>query len=182
MTTGAQSLYGGHFSIELINGSENYVDASTVREVPDNQEVFVGKNDDASVIIDILEEVDAEDLEAAMTEHLDDVLSDLATAVIEKDDTVVRKDSIKNGMIISKLTIEKAGSLAANSAQETELFKESEPLKQIHMYIGLVRLKEHETDILVTYNPPQRSHDENVLEAFERMLQSLALKDPSIFG
>lgn len=182
MTTGPQNLYGGHFSIELINGSENYVDASTVREVPDNQEVFVGKNDDSSVIIDILEEVDHDDLEAAMTEHLDDVLSELANVVIEKDDIVVRKDTISNGMIIAKLTIEKAVISTANISEETTLFKESESLKQLHMYIGLLRLKEYESDILVSYNPPQRSHDEHVLEAFERMLQSLTLKDPSIFG
>ena len=51
MSLNEQELYGGHFTIELINGSENYVDASTIREVPDNQEVFVGKNDDTSILI-----------------------------------------------------------------------------------------------------------------------------------
>ena len=66
----------GSFHIELINGSENYVDASTIREVPDNQEVFVGKNDDTSILIDLLERVPENDLIKAMEYHLEDILYD----------------------------------------------------------------------------------------------------------
>ena len=187
MKQSVQELYGGHFTIELINGSENYVDASTIREVPDNQEVFVGKNDDTSVIIDLLEQVESTDLKAAMTEHLEDILTDLTNSIIKQDDTVLRKDIIDNNLIITKLTVDKSANLSKeienNHIEKGELlFKESEPLKTIDMYIGLVRLKEYETDILITYNPPPRSKNENIVELFKNMILSLTLKDPSIFG
>lgn len=183
MSDHVQPLYGGHFAINLIGGSEIYEDASTIREVPDNQEVFVGKNDDRSVIIDLLERVSSADLKDAMTEHLEDILSDLANSVIEPDDTVTRNDMVEDHVLVTKITIDKSGEVENPDVKKVNenLFKESEPLKKIDMYVGLVRLAAYETDVLVTFNPPSRSETDES-GSFREMLVSLTLKDASIFG
>lgn len=45
-------LFGGTISINL---PDNFQDVSKFRQVPDNQEVFVYKQSDASIIIELLE-------------------------------------------------------------------------------------------------------------------------------
>ena len=47
-----RGLFGGSLSIKLPN---NFQDVSEIRQVPDNQEVFVFNNSDASIIIELLE-------------------------------------------------------------------------------------------------------------------------------
>ncbi|KAL6936319.1 hypothetical protein ACO0OL_002518 [Hanseniaspora opuntiae] len=152
-----QQLYGGHFTIELINGSDNYVDASTIREVPDNQEVFVGKHDDTSILIDLLEEVPESDLIKAMEYHLEDILYDLNKSAITPSDKVLHKLSI----------------ISEDKCRD--------------MYYALIRMGEFETDIIITYNPPcahNVSIDEhgNDLDKFKAMVKTFTLVDKSIFG
>ncbi|KAJ2005173.1 hypothetical protein GGI04_002120 [Coemansia thaxteri] len=53
-----RDLFGGAMSIDLC---DDMVDVSEIRQVPDNQEVFVSTNSDDSVIIEILEGVDEAD-------------------------------------------------------------------------------------------------------------------------
>lgn len=163
-----QQLYGGHFTIELINGSDNYVDASTIREVPDNQEVFVGKHDDTSILIDLLEEVPESDLIKAMEYHLEDILYDLNKSAITPSDKVLHKDVVVDDVIYHRLSI-----ISEDKCRD--------------MYYGLIRMGEYETDIIITYNPPcahNVSIDEhgNDLDKFKAMVTSFTLVDKSIFG
>lgn len=163
-----QQLYGGHFTIELINGSDNYVDASTIREVPDNQEVFVGKHDDTSILIDLLEEVPESDLIKAMEYHLEDILYDLNKSTIKSSDKVLHKDVILDGVIYHRLSI-----VSGDKCQD--------------MYYALIRMSEFGTDIIITYNLPC-AHDSNIDEhekdfkQFVTMVKTFTLVDKSIFG
>ncbi|KAI8622709.1 hypothetical protein BC830DRAFT_1052748, partial [Chytriomyces sp. MP71] len=50
--TQSHPLFGGAISLLLPNG---YVDASQLRQVPDNQEVFVSSTDNSSIIVELLE-------------------------------------------------------------------------------------------------------------------------------
>lgn len=58
---------------------------STIRQVPDNQEVFVEQNGFTSITFDVLEYVDKPDLEA-LEYHLKDIVEDDAdkTRIISK--------------------------------------------------------------------------------------------------
>ena len=167
MSLNVQALYGGHFTIELINGSGSYVDASTIREVPDNQEVFVGKNDDTSILIDLLERVPENDLIKAMEYHLEDILYDLNKSAIKPTDKAIHNDVIKDGVVYHRLTI----------VNETE---------RRDMFFALIRLEEFETDIIITYNTPSThkldiaEHD-NHMETFVTMVKTFTLKYKSIF-
>lgn len=49
-----RGLFGGSLSIKLPDNF-HFQDVSEIRQVPDNQEVFVFKNSDASIIIELLE-------------------------------------------------------------------------------------------------------------------------------
>lgn len=53
-------LFGGAITASL---PENFEDASKFRQIPDNQEVFVDKDSDVSVIVEILETPDNSDIE-----------------------------------------------------------------------------------------------------------------------
>ncbi|KAL6933386.1 uncharacterized protein HGUI_02973 [Hanseniaspora guilliermondii] len=163
-----QQLYGGHFTIELINGSDNYVDASTIREVPDNQEVFVGKHDDTSILIDLLEKVPESDLIKAMEYHLEDIMYDLKKSIIKQNDQVLHNDTIRDNIIYHRLSI-----LTEDECRD--------------MYFALIRLDEFETDIIITYNPPSThnadaNEHERDLKTFVSMVKSFTLVDKSIFG
>lgn len=61
-TPKATPLFGGALSIVLPGDTDNtYLDVSTFRQVPDNQEVFVdGSRTDDSVIVELLECADEE--------------------------------------------------------------------------------------------------------------------------
>lgn len=163
-----QQLYGGHFTIELINGSDNYIDASTIREVPDNQEVFVGKHDDTSILIDLLEKVPECDLIKAMEYHLEDILYDLKKSAIKPSDKVLHKDVVVDDIIYHRLSI-----ISNDKCRD--------------MYYALIRMHEYETDIIITYNPPfeHDSHKdvhEKDLDKFKAMVKTFTLVDKSIFG
>ena len=60
------NLFGGAISINL---PYNLIDASEIRDVPDNQEVFIHGITDQSIMIDIMEMVTKPNLEAIRT-HL----------------------------------------------------------------------------------------------------------------
>ncbi|KAI9278058.1 hypothetical protein BY458DRAFT_432393 [Sporodiniella umbellata] len=58
----SQPLFGGAIVIPL---KKSFMDASQFRQVPDNQEVFVDTVTQQSLIVELLEQVDAQDTEIA---------------------------------------------------------------------------------------------------------------------
>ena len=66
-------LYGGALSAAL---PDTFKDVSEIRQVPDNQEVYLDAEGFTSVVFDILERVDAGHDEEAMNVHLGEVLED----------------------------------------------------------------------------------------------------------
>ncbi|KAK4149104.1 hypothetical protein C8A00DRAFT_47220 [Chaetomidium leptoderma] len=76
-------LFGGALVCELPG---KFADVSTIREVPDNQEVYIDKDGFTSIIFDITQRVDApgDGLERdgrALTIHLEDLVGDDADTV-----------------------------------------------------------------------------------------------------
>jgi len=67
-------------------------DVSDFRDVPDNQEIFVSTKDESSIMIDILEYVDAQD-PAAAEFHFDALATDNEVDVDDDDDSRVFKTS-----------------------------------------------------------------------------------------
>jgi len=76
-------LFGGALECDL---PDNFADVSTIRQVPDNQEVYIDKDGFTSIIFDITQRVDApgSGLERdgrALTIHLEDLVGDDADSV-----------------------------------------------------------------------------------------------------
>jgi hypothetical protein len=73
-------LFGGAITSSI---PSTFLDASDLRQIPDNQEVFVDKDGTASISFDILEKVEAPDVEQAIAIHLGEVVEHDAAEVVD---------------------------------------------------------------------------------------------------
>jgi Ran-interacting Mog1 protein len=76
----AAKLFGGAITASI---PSTFIDASDLRQIPDNQEVFVDSNGLASITFDILEKVDTSDMEEAIAIHLGEVVEADPAEVVE---------------------------------------------------------------------------------------------------
>lgn len=115
-------LYGGAVTTVLPAG---IVDVSDMRQVPDNQEVFIIEDGDkdVSIIFDLLEQVDVQDINAALRMHIDDMLETSQFTMIEEIDLKVLNTKIHTCYVNSK--------------------------SSIHL-VSLIRLNKVETDIVIS--------------------------------
>ncbi|KAF8520205.1 Mog1p/PsbP-like protein [Hysterangium stoloniferum] len=68
-----RELFGGAI---VMNVPKFFLDASDLRQVPDTQEVFLDPNSNFSLIVDILQRVDADEDERAVKLHFDCLAED----------------------------------------------------------------------------------------------------------
>jgi hypothetical protein len=73
-------LFGGALSTSI---PSTFLDTSDLRQIPDNQEVFIDRDGLASITFDILEQVDTTDVEKALAIHLGEVVEGDAAQVVE---------------------------------------------------------------------------------------------------
>lgn len=144
------SLYGGALRTVLPPG---FIDASSLREVPDTQEVFVnarkdgdqygdGLGIDESITVDLLERVDASSDAQALKVHVEEIFE-------------------LNGSKQCEI-----GPIEVVDGSQTCIAYDSE----IVLCVGLIRLGQHETDVVLTVNVPGR-------EAPVRLQQSQGYKE-----
>jgi hypothetical protein len=181
------SLYGGAITVDL---PANYLDASNIRPVPDNQEVFVQSDNTSgqkSIIFDILEYVEPStststsiiettpsseaDIDmAALDTHLSDIITSGDTVQILQRSPQVnmpRFPSDTRALALSARVQPARGWLA------------------LGVLVTLVRLKEKGTDLVVTVNVPGLVSGEEGSEAVriaEKICASLEVKDWGLFG
>jgi hypothetical protein len=143
-------LFGGALLVDLDKFSLQ--DASELRQVPDNQEVFVGRDSDMSIVIELLEYDSSMTVESHFSELANDNQAD-ESVILEREGTAV----LHGVQTVSKF----------NKAQKDK----------VHIYLGLLRLEEYKTDILMSINCPTITFEE-----FKKIFISLTVKDPSIFS
>ncbi|KXJ90637.1 ran-interacting Mog1 protein [Microdochium bolleyi] len=143
-------LYGGALICEL---PTHFADVSTIRQVPDNQEVYIDKDGFTSIVFDITErvggpgstpEIDGE----ALTTHLEDVVGD------ESDRTKVwnsatthfsRVDETIPAYTLIATQAPRPGGAGGASASSPDFTA---------IILTLLRLEREKTDILITINVP----------------------------
>jgi Ran-interacting Mog1 protein len=76
-------LFGGAITADIPTG---FIDASHIRQIPDNQEVFLDNNGLASITFDLTERVEASDTQDAIATHLAEVVGADNAEVIEMVD------------------------------------------------------------------------------------------------
>ncbi|CAI5760674.1 unnamed protein product [Candida verbasci] len=167
-------LYGGTISITQLPST--FIDVSKIRQVPDNQEVFINQNPtenanlDKSLIFDILEKLD-NDYSEAIVEHLSDIYPNSESSKLieklESDDGSER--------FISFLKFK----------PEYTKIEPNQPLEIVSL-IGLVRLDKVDTDILVQYNVPHdrdvETYNEEDYRLFKEIIESFNIVDWNLFG
>ncbi|XP_071110068.1 ran guanine nucleotide release factor-like [Haliotis cracherodii] len=184
-TSNVRKLFGGCLSAVLPAGVK---DVSELRELPDNQEVFVHPVTDQSLIIEILEFVEEPDEEAIRT-HFDDV-ADSNGAASNEDNTLQHTEQVDKPQTRMS-ECDKIYYILGQ--QKVSKFKESSK-NLINVHMGLFRLPQYTTDILVTFNDPvsidpdSSSHTAVPVSAsrwteeeFHTLVKSLSIDDPDIF-
>nr|XP_006627500.1 PREDICTED: ran guanine nucleotide release factor [Lepisosteus oculatus] len=181
-------LFGGALSAVL---PHSICDISELREIPDNQEVFAHQHSDQSLIVELLEyQSHVLDGEAARY-HFEDVAR--SNEAGGPGVSEVRSLEPLAKALLSLPDCSSAWLLAGT--QLVSKFNE-EAKNTVNIYLGLFRLPQHSTDIMVTFNDPvsisplssstggasEMATAPWTLEDFRLVLHTLRLLDPAVFG
>lgn len=187
-------LYGGAITTIIPAG---FLDASMLREIPDTQEVFVNSRSNVdevkdglglneSIIIDLLQRVEEDDDKKALQYHLKEI-SELNGSTNWK--LLINEVHTKNNNGQTCIMLETA--YKWGKVNEKEI---------VVSCIGLIRLKDVETDVLITVNVPLDSEkfpDETMDNLTEgkippritmaynhlvQMVNQFTIKDKSLFA
>ncbi|KAK0658585.1 putative ran guanine nucleotide release factor [Lasiodiplodia hormozganensis] len=137
-------LYGGAITVEL---PSVFGDVSSIREVPDTQEVWLDRNGLTSVIFDLTERVDepeARNDEEALKYHLSDI--------VEPNDTLQTWQF--NVASLARMPNVPAYSLVATQHPAAAPENRRPQPDFTGILLVLVRLIEQKTDIVITVNVP----------------------------
>ncbi|KAJ8266090.1 hypothetical protein GJAV_G00125760 [Gymnothorax javanicus] len=186
--TAVRPLFGGALAAVIPHSAG---DVSELREVPDNQEVFAHEHTDQSFIVEMLEyQAQVQDAEAARY-HFDDLAGSNEASGVGSSE-VIRVEALDK----SELSLQDCScAFLLSGIQRVSKFNE-EAKNTVNVHLGLFRLPQYSTDILVTFNDPtsisplssSAAHDGAVIAApwtaqdFLTLLQSLRLLDPGVFG
>ncbi|KAK3376617.1 hypothetical protein B0T24DRAFT_619095 [Lasiosphaeria ovina] len=141
-------LFGGALVVDL---PEKFADVSKLRQVPDNQEVYIDKDGFTSIIIDITERIGpagSSSLEAdgqALTTHLEELLGEDADSVKVWNTTETQFSHLDEDIPAYTL-------IATQTPQSTSARSGAPDFTAL--ILTLVRLEKESTDILITINVP----------------------------
>eukprot|EP01060_Flectonema_neradi_P026103 TRINITY_DN34960_c0_g1_i1.p1 TRINITY_DN34960_c0_g1~~TRINITY_DN34960_c0_g1_i1.p1 ORF type:complete len:184 (+),score=22.33 TRINITY_DN34960_c0_g1_i1:41-592(+) len=180
-----QPMYGGAMQMALPN---NFIDTSLVRQVPDNQEVWVDADTNQSAILEILEVVPDKTGEELVRYHFEEL--GLANKCTKDEMRVVATkelvpEDLKNleGMVTT--------AFALSGEQFAQKFNESESKNVVNIEMCVIRLcPPMNADLLLSVNTPikvnPKSSDASLNTActsfFVDTVKSLKLNDPGLFA
>ncbi|XP_041037291.1 ran guanine nucleotide release factor [Carcharodon carcharias] len=191
----SRPLFGGSFSAIIPPHS---IDVSEIREIPDNQEVFIHSGTDQSIIIELLEhQIQVPDQEAARYHFADITSCNDATGV--EGTEILSVESVSSDQIALQ---DPSSTWFLSGKQRVAKFNE-QARNTVAIHLALFRLPQYSTDILITFNDPTVispfSSSTGVtstqaagtsastpqlwtLEQFRATVQSFRLLDPAIFS
>ncbi|EFX03758.1 ran GTPase-binding protein mog1 [Grosmannia clavigera kw1407] len=142
-------LFGGAMAVDL---PEKFADVSKLRQVPDNQEVYIDKDGFTSIIVEICERVgpagNSPEIDGqALSTHLEELVGDDVDTVRVWNTTETQ---------FSELTEEfPAYTLIATQTPVADPKSSSTSAPDFTaIVLTLLRLEKHNTDLLVTINVP----------------------------
>ncbi|XP_072006043.1 ran guanine nucleotide release factor [Engystomops pustulosus] len=179
-------LYGGAFTALL---PPNTRDVSDLREIPDNQEVFVHAHTDQSLIVELLEYQEGMSDPDAARYHFEDVA---ASNEAQGRAEVVSVEPLP----LAQLSLSGCSSAWALTGHQLVSKFNEQAQNTVKIHMALFRIPQHATDLLVTFNDPvaiDPSSSSSVsvssgvyspwtLDDFHRLLCSFQLQDPGVFG
>lgn len=142
-------LFGGAFSCVI---GDRFADASTIRQVPDHQEVFCDtSNTTMSLIIEILEyQALVPDSRCAMHHYNDLVETNGGTDVRVEYESVVWSG---DGSVMNATMSEYPRCLLVATSQQHK-FNNTDTATAVRTFMCCIRLKHVDSDFLITINQP----------------------------
>ncbi|WBW74873.1 Ran GTPase binding protein Mog1 [Schizosaccharomyces osmophilus] len=187
-------LFDGAFCAEL---PENFLNASALRQIPDNQEVFLqDSKENLTLILELLEAVEKPQDATVAKFHFDSIAfdNDASDSVIWTDVNLSQKD-------IPKFHSEQANGTRAFGCQKIleKGKKITDAASNVAVLVHVITLQDFETDIVCSVNIPLSQTlpfpktlaevspaDEAALQTADRILsqftRSLVLVDKSLFS
>ncbi|KAI0205994.1 Mog1p/PsbP-like protein [Astrocystis sublimbata] len=154
-------LFGGALVCDL---STKFADVSQLRQVPDNQEVYIDKDGFTSIIVEINERVGGEGSSAeidgrALTTHLEEIVGDDADRLKVWNTTPTQfsklDDDIPAYTLIATLSPHAPSATEADSSGSGSASGAGAGKPDFTAIIlTLVRLEREHTDLLITVNVP----------------------------
>ncbi|KAG7514742.1 hypothetical protein JOB18_041874 [Solea senegalensis] len=180
-------LFGGAMSTVIPHSA---TDISELREIPDNQEVFAHTHTDQSLIVELVEYQGQVSDQDSVRYHFEDIAG--SNKALEPGAFGVT--SIV-ALPHSELSLSECSSAwMLTGTQCVSKFNE-EVKNVVTLHLGLFRLPQFSTDILITFNDPQSispdsssasaagTHREPwTVQDFERLMKTLTLHNPGLFG
>ncbi|GBG31605.1 Ran guanine nucleotide release factor [Hondaea fermentalgiana] len=194
-----RELFGGAITASL---PAAFADVSTVREVPDHQEVFADQNTDRSIIVEVLELTASESNETAGKYFFEDLAgaNGSEATVIEYSEVGVPATSVP---CLDKVADPAAASNVVIGTQVVAKFRESAK-NTIRVFLCNIRLPKYTTDILISLNAPVKVSAESSsaaslqaagaaldadpstqsedLQIFRKFIQSFVIENVALFG
>ncbi|SAM03386.1 hypothetical protein [Absidia glauca] len=184
-----QGLFGGAIYTTI---KSSYVDASDLRQIPDNQEVFLDMNTQQSLIIELLEKV----------EHLNEDCAKFHFEQIAEQNNATSYSikSIEHASVdvaAPKLPLDTT-IYFVRGIQNVAKFNE-EAVNHVELVMAVVRLEKVETDLIISLNAPiqvaptsSEMKDVNLVEPaapiarivdeIKLVVQGLEIHDWGLFG
>ncbi|KAI0747915.1 Mog1p/PsbP-like protein [Daedaleopsis nitida] len=140
----AKELFGGAITVSL---PTDLIDASDFRQVPDTQEVFVSSTSDISLIVEVLQSVDATDLRQAAGLHFDALAHDNDATSQTIADTAENPNGSDGTtpdpvVLYGTQTVKKFNSRSAD---------------EVRILLALYRVPDKNVDLVMTMNVPMTS-------------------------
>ncbi|KAH8724559.1 hypothetical protein GQ44DRAFT_617704 [Phaeosphaeriaceae sp. PMI808] len=135
-------LYGGAITVDL---PSTFVDTSQIREVPDHQEVYIDANGYSSIVVEILEYQDKGSDDEALQYHFADLIDDTgdSTNILKQEKAMFKSLPEKP---TCALTFIQTPPPPDRPDRKTPEF--------VYIHLLLLRLKEKDTDVMITVNIP----------------------------
>ncbi|KAI2634574.1 Mog1p/PsbP-like protein [Xylaria nigripes] len=151
-------LFGGALVCDL---PTKFADVSRLRQVPDNQEVYIDKDGFTSIIVEINERVgglgSSPEIDgAALTAHLEDIVGDAVTGLEVWNTTSTQFSNLDENIpaytLIATLSLQHPPRPSAEADSSSASRPNTPDFTAI--ILTLVRLESEKTDILITINVP----------------------------
>ncbi|XP_068175980.1 ran guanine nucleotide release factor [Antennarius striatus] len=180
-------LFGGALTAFIPHSA---TDVSDLREIPDNQEVFTHAHTDQSLIVELVEyQGHVADHDAARF-HFEDIAGSNKASEPSACEVTSVVPLPKSDLSLSDCS----SAWMLTGTQCVSKFNE-EAKNTVTLHLGVFRLPQFSTDILITFNDPQSispgsssatptgTHGEPwTVQDFQRLLQTLTLRIPGLFG
>ncbi|KAF8319530.1 Mog1p/PsbP-like protein, partial [Cantharellus anzutake] len=140
-----RQLFGGAITTEL---PEAFIDASDLRQIPDNQEVFLSPVDDVTFIVEILEKVEEDNLLEAAKFHFDS---------LAHDNDAQNNKSIEQIIPSSEpSTQERPAPILLSGTQRIKKFNRT-TADDVLILLALWRLDKYNIDLVLSCNIPVKT-------------------------